>query len=81
MDWRSRAACRDQDPELFFPIGTTGPASTQVDQAKAVCRRCEARKDCLAWAMRSGQDSGVWGGLSDVERRAFKRRAGVGARA
>lgn len=80
MDWRHRAACRDHDPELFFPIGTTGPALTQVDQAKAVCRRCAVREDCLAWAMHSGQDCGVWGGLSDDERRALKRRGRVRAR-
>ena len=40
MDWRHRALCRDEDPELFFPIGTTGPAVVQIEQAKAVCRRC-----------------------------------------
>ena len=40
MDWRHRALCRDEDPELFFPIGTTGPALVQIEQAKAVCRRC-----------------------------------------
>ena len=41
MDWRHHALCREQDPELFFPIGTTGPAAQQVDEAKAVCRRCD----------------------------------------
>ena len=41
MDWRHRAACRDEDPELFFPIGNTGPALLQIEEAKAVCRRCE----------------------------------------
>ena len=40
MDWRHRALCRDEDPELFFPIGTTGPALVQIEQAKAVCQRC-----------------------------------------
>lgn len=74
MDWRHRAACRDEDPELFFPIGTTGPAEFQTDQAKAVCRRCPVVEDCLSWAMETGQDSGVWGGLSEDERRALKRR-------
>jgi len=39
MDWRHRAICRHVDPELFFPIGTTGPAAVQVEEAKAVCRR------------------------------------------
>jgi WhiB family transcriptional regulator, redox-sensing transcriptional regulator len=74
MDWRHRAACRDEDPELFFPIGTTGPALRQVDEAKAVCRRCEAIDDCLTWALDSDQDAGVWGGMDEAERRAAKRR-------
>ena len=39
MDWRHHAACLDEDPELFFPIGNTGPALLQIDEAKAVCRR------------------------------------------
>ncbi|WP_455428463.1 WhiB family transcriptional regulator [Klenkia terrae] len=74
MDWRHRALCRDEDPELFFPIGTTGPAVTQIEQAKAVCHRCPVVQSCLEWALTSGQDSGVWGGLSEDERRALKRR-------
>lgn len=81
MDWRHRAACRDEDPELFFPIGTTGPALLQVDEAKAVCQRCDVRDECLRWAMDSGQDNGVWGGLSEDERRALRRRSRVVARA
>lgn len=74
MDWRHRALCRDEDPELFFPIGTTGPAERQVDEAKAVCRRCAVTSDCLTWALETGQDAGVWGGLSEDERRALKRQ-------
>ena len=75
MDWRHEAACREEDPELFFPIGNTGPALSQIDEAKAVCRRCDVTDTCLQWALESGQDSGVWGGLSEDERRALKRRA------
>jgi WhiB family transcriptional regulator, redox-sensing transcriptional regulator len=74
MDWRNHAACRDVDPELFFPIGNTGPAVIQIEEAKQVCRRCQVREECLRWALDSGQDSGVWGGLSEDERRALKRR-------
>jgi WhiB family redox-sensing transcriptional regulator len=74
MDWRHRATCRDEDPELFFPIGNTGPALLQIEQAKAVCRRCNVMQECLTWALESGQDAGVWGGLSEDERRALKRR-------
>jgi WhiB family redox-sensing transcriptional regulator len=76
MDWRHRAACSDPsvDPELFFPIGNTGPALLQIEEARAVCRRCDVRETCLTWALESGQDAGVWGGLSEDERRALKRR-------
>ena len=75
MDWRHQAACRDEDPELFFPIGNTGPALLQIEEAKAVCRRCEVVDLCLQWSLESGQDAGVWGGMSEDERRALKRRA------
>jgi WhiB family redox-sensing transcriptional regulator len=75
VDWRHEAACRDEDPELFFPIGNTGPAILQIEEAKAVCRRCKVIEPCLKWALETGQDSGVWGGTSEDERRAIKRRA------
>lgn len=74
MDWRQRAACLTEDPELFFPIGNSGPALAQVEQAKAVCNRCEVRDTCLKWALETGQDAGVWGGMSEEERRSLKRR-------
>jgi WhiB family transcriptional regulator, redox-sensing transcriptional regulator len=74
-DWRHSAACVGEDPELFFPIGNTGPAILQIHDAKDVCRRCEVVTKCLQWALESGQDVGVWGGTSEDERRAMKRRA------
>lgn len=74
-DWRHDAACLNQDPELFFPIGNTGPALLQIEDAKAVCRRCDVIDQCLQWALESGQDAGVWGMTSEDERRAMKRRA------
>jgi WhiB family redox-sensing transcriptional regulator len=61
------------DPDLFFPIGTTGPALAQVQRAKTVCARCEVRGECLEWALATGQDCGVWGGLSEDERRILTR--------
>jgi WhiB family transcriptional regulator, redox-sensing transcriptional regulator len=74
MTWRNRAACLDEDPELFFPIGNTGPARLQIEEAKAVCHRCEVIETCLTQAVESGKDAGVFGGLSEDERRALKRR-------
>ncbi|NDU77567.1 WhiB family transcriptional regulator [Actinomadura sp. DSM 109109] len=73
MDWRHRAACRDVDPELFFPIGNTGPAILQIEEAKQVCKRCDVSDACLRWALESGQESGVWGGMGEDERRAVRR--------
>jgi WhiB family redox-sensing transcriptional regulator len=73
-DWRHQAACRYEDPELFFPIGNTGPALLQIEDAKAVCRRCDVIDHCLQWALSSNQDAGVWGGMSEDERRTLKRK-------
>ncbi|NEY31118.1 WhiB family transcriptional regulator [Streptomyces sp. PRKS01-65] len=73
-NWREHAACRHEDPELFFPVGTSGPAALQTEQAKAVCRTCPVREQCLQWALETGQSIGVWGGTSENERRALKRR-------
>ena len=74
MEWRHSALCRDEDRELIFPIGTTSPPLVQIEQAKGVCRRCPVVEYYLHWALRAGQDSGVWGGLSEDERRALRRR-------
>src|SRR5690625_7225018 len=81
MDWRSQAACLDEDPELFFPIGNTGPALMQIDEAKAQCQRCPVMETCLKWALETGQGAGVWGGLSEDERRALQRRRARARRA
>ncbi|MES5824881.1 WhiB family transcriptional regulator [Streptomyces sp. RG80] len=71
---RPRAACVDEDPELFFPIGETGPALLQIEDAKAVCCRCPLIESCLKGALERGEAAGVWGGLSEKERRSLKRR-------
>jgi len=81
MLWLHKAGCLEEDPELFFPIGNVGPAVLQIEEAKAVCRRCEVVETCLRWALDTGQDAGVWGGLSEDERRALKRRNARGRRA
>jgi WhiB family transcriptional regulator, redox-sensing transcriptional regulator len=75
MTWRDRSACLDEDPELFFPVGNTGPALDQIEEAKIICQRCEVLEPCLSWAVEFGQNDGVWGGLSADERRSLKRRA------
>ncbi|MGW4951543.1 WhiB family transcriptional regulator [Streptomyces parvulus] len=74
-NWRARSVCKDEDPDLFFPIGNTGPALLQIEEAKSVCRRCPVMEGCLQWALENGQEHGVWGGLDEDERRRMKRRA------
>lgn len=72
--WRDYALCRDTDPELFFPVGTTGKAMAQIDQAKQVCGECPVAMPCLDFALDTNQDSGIWGGLSEEDRRTIRRQ-------
>ena len=74
-DWRDDAACLHADPDLFFPVGTAGPALDQIDEAKRICRDCPVREPCLAWALEAGAATGIWGGTTDDERRALRRAA------
>lgn len=75
MEWLRQAACAGEDPELFFPVGTAGPALRDIATAKRVCARCPVAAQCLDWALRSGQTSGVWGGTCEDERAELLRTA------
>lgn len=74
MEWLEKAACTEEDPELFFPVGTAGPAARDTAAAKEVCAQCEVRVQCLAWALKAGE-SGVWGGTCAEERADLRRKA------
>ena len=71
-DWRAHAACRHEDPELFFPPGRGEAAVDQIAAAKDVCARCPVRRECLEFAMVHRQRDGIWGGLTDQERRRHR---------
>lgn len=73
-DWRNAAACRETDPEIFFPVGDGPAAQQQTDDAKAICYRCPVLDTCLRWALDNRQDVGIWGGLTEAERRRLHRR-------
>jgi WhiB family redox-sensing transcriptional regulator len=73
-DWMSRAFCLDEDPELFFPIGEGQLAREQADVAKALCARCEVRRQCVSLALAFDAPFGVWGGLDPLERKRIRRR-------
>ncbi len=71
--WRESAACREADPELFFPVSSTGLSAGQIRRAKDLCARCPVRPQCLTYALDTGQAFGVWGGLDEEERRRLRR--------
>ncbi|MGV9942315.1 WhiB family transcriptional regulator [Streptomyces sp. NPDC003401] len=75
MEWLRSAACIGEDPELFFPVGTSGPALRETADAKRVCGRCPVTADCLEYALTEGQTSGVWGGTDEAERAGLLRTA------
>jgi WhiB family redox-sensing transcriptional regulator len=68
-----RGACQAAEPELFFPVSAAGPAVAQVAAAKAVCRGCPVRAECLDYAIQTAQDHGIWGGMTEEERRQARR--------
>ncbi len=74
VDWRDLAACATHDPNMFFPAGETGPAAEQIRYAKRVCASCDVQDECLSYAIETNQVSGVWGGLTEDERRPVRRR-------
>lgn len=69
MDWTEEARCRDRDPDEFFRRG-----AAQSRGAIRVCRGCPVKDDCLSYAVEHGVDFGVWGGLTERQRRAHQRR-------
>ena len=77
VNWREDAACRDADPELFFPVGTAGPALRQIREARRICCSCPAQVPCLAWALDHEVTDGVWGGTTAGQRRAIRSLAGA----
>ena len=72
-DWWASAACREADPELFFPVASRGPAVGEIARAKAVCAVCRVRRQCLQYALATHQMHGVWGGTTEDERQVQVR--------
>jgi WhiB family transcriptional regulator, redox-sensing transcriptional regulator len=72
-NWRDHTACSYQDPDLFFPVSTSGASLSDIEAAKRVCQRCPVMTACLRRALDLGQVSGIWGGTTEEERRALRR--------
>jgi hypothetical protein len=79
-DWRDAGACRQEDPDLFAPDGTTGKWVPIIAQAKAICNRCPVRDACLQWAVDNRELHGIYGGLDEDERWNLLRRQARNAR-
>jgi WhiB family redox-sensing transcriptional regulator len=69
-DWQERALCAQTDPEAFFP-----EKGGSTREAKKICAGCEVRAECLEYALAHDERFGIWGGLSERERRRLRRRA------
>lgn len=75
-DWRTGAACKGIDPELFFSSEDLPNKQDRIEResaAKAICARCAVRPECLSYAVAAGERYGIWGGLNPQERRAHVR--------
>lgn len=71
-DWRLASRCASESPDDFFPVGTGPTARAQARRAKAVCRECVVREQCLRWALENDVPHGVLGGLDEEERMALR---------
>jgi len=78
--WRAQAACFDRADVNFFPVGSNVLAMRQIEAAKAICAICEVRADCLEYAVRTNQESGIWGGMAEDDRRRYRKRWLAGRR-
>jgi len=70
MSWQERALCAQTDPESFFP-----EKGGSTREAKKICLNCEVKAECLSYALSNDERFGIWGGLSERERRRLKRAA------
>lgn len=68
VSWQHKALCAQTDPEAFFP-----EKGGSTRDAKRVCAKCEVREQCLKWAIDHDERFGIWGGMSERERRRYKR--------
>ena len=71
QDWQERALCAQTDPEAFFP-----EKGGSTREAKKICSGCEVRAECLEYALEHDERFGIWGGMSERERRRLKRQVG-----
>ena len=74
LEWMTYAACRDQDPDLFFPLSTLRASDPQTHEAKSICQDCVVVAICLRYALSTHQEAGIWGGQTEQERARLQRQ-------
>jgi WhiB family redox-sensing transcriptional regulator len=74
MGWQPRGACRNVEPDLFFPLSAAQASADRIAAAKAVCAGCPVRRECLSFALSTRQEHGIWGGRTEQERARLRRR-------
>lgn len=72
--WMLDAACSFKNSDLFFPVGSSMKALKQSNEAIAICNECPVKIDCLEYAINTNQDSGIWGGTTEEERKNLRRK-------
>src|ERR1700712_234968 len=72
LNWQADSLCAQTDPEAFFP-----EKGGSTREAKRICSSCEVRSDCLEYALQNDERFGIWGGLSERERRKLRKPAGA----
>lgn len=73
-NWRARAACLSCPPDLFFPGDRSQVAIERMERAKAICRDCAVKGECLKFALDTFQEYGIWGGTDEKERQRIRRK-------
>lgn len=73
MDWLKNAACREADPEMFFPLADAARETRTTLRAIGICRNCSVRVECLAFADTNHVIYGIWGGLTEEQRETRSR--------
>lgn len=77
-NWREAGACAHAEPDLFFPISSTGRALEQIAKAQAICAGCPVRQACLEFALEHDLTYGIWGGTIPEDRQARRRERRLG---
>lgn len=80
-DWRDLAECRNYDPGMWFPLGTTLAYAWQFEKAVSICRSCPVIEACRSWALENREPFGVWGGMTEEDRKRYHRAAARAAKA